>query len=47
MKRPSDEEIARLTLPELIELVIDIMEEIKLQLMEQAGEEENIGKWKI
>ena len=40
MKRPSDEEMARMTLPELIELVIDIMEDIKLQLMEHAGEEE-------
>ena len=47
MKRPSDEELARLSLPELIELVIDIMEEIKLQLMENAGEEDEIkdGKY--
>lgn len=45
MKRPSDEELARMSLPELLELVIDIMEEIKLQLMETAGEEE-YQKWK-
>ena len=45
MKRPSDEELARMSLPELLELFIYIMEEIKLQLMETAGEEE-YQKWK-
>lgn len=44
MKRPSDEELARMSLPELLELVIDIMKEIKLQLMETAGEKE-YQKW--
>ena len=38
MKALSDEEIARLSLPELIELLCRIAEEIELRAMELAGE---------
>ena len=34
------EELAKLSLPELIELVIDIMDDIQLRFMEIAGEKE-------
>lgn len=36
-----DEELAKLSLPELIDHVIDVLEDIKLRLMEKAGEEED------
>lgn len=42
MKIPSDEELAKLSIVELLDLVIKIMEDIKLQLMEIAGEEDYI-----
>ena len=38
MKVLNDEEIARLSLPELIELLCRIAEEIELRAMELAGE---------
>lgn len=38
MKALNDEEIARLSLPELIELLCRIAEEIELRAMELAGE---------
>lgn len=34
----SDEELAKLSLPELIELAIEIMNDIELRLMEIAGD---------
>lgn len=37
MKALNDEEIARLSLPELIELLCRIAEEIELRAMELAG----------
>lgn len=41
MKRAiSDEELAKMSLPELIELAIEIMNDIELRLMEIAGERE-------
>lgn len=33
-----DEELAEMSLPELIELAIEIMDDIQLRLMESAGE---------
>ena len=38
--KAKDEELAKLSLPELIELAIEIMDDIQLRLMEIAGEEE-------
>lgn len=38
MKALNDEEIARLSLPELIELLCRIAEEIELRAMELVGE---------
>lgn len=35
-----DEELAEMSLPELIELAIEIMGDIQLRLMESAGETE-------
>lgn len=35
-----DEELAEMSLPELIELAIEIMDDIQLRLMESAGETE-------
>lgn len=35
----NDEDIARLTLPELIEMLYRILEEIQLRAMELTGEE--------
>ena len=34
-----DEELAKLSTPELIELAIEIMDDIMLRIMEAAGEE--------
>ena len=34
----NDEDMAKLSLPELIELAIDILEDMKLRLMQAAGE---------
>ena len=38
--KAKDEELAKLSLPELIELAIEIMNDIQLRLMEIAGETE-------
>ena len=35
-----DEELAEMSLPELIELAIEVMDDIQLRLMESAGETE-------
>ena len=39
-KLKSDEELAKLSLPELLELAIEIMDDIQLRLMEITGEVE-------
>ena len=38
-----DEELAEMSIPELIDLAIEIMDDIKLRIMEIAGEAEGGG----
>ena len=50
MKMLSDEEIAKLTLPELIEVLYRIAEEIELRAMELTGEladGKDTEEWKV